>query len=242
MNQKKNQILSAVVVALGAAAALARMAMQLWLTEENGMLPRGHWGMWVLWLLLAAAAAIAVTVSLPKGSNRYGDNFTPSAAAAIGSFSMAAGVALSLLMGNPTSRTLLMYIWYISGIGSAAGLVWAGLDRLRGNQPNVLCHAALTIFLSLHMVSRYQPWSGNPQVSVWLFSLLGAVGLTLFSHGNARFDADCGNRHSFLATGLLTGFVCLAAAAHTEYVWLYLGGAIWAFTGLCRMEALPETE
>lgn len=242
MNHNKRNKLPALIAALGAAAALIRSAMYLWAVDDSGLLPRGHWLFWLLLLLCGAAAAAAAAAALPKGSNRYCDNFHPGIPAAAGSLIMAAGVVLTLLGGNPMSRTILVRIWYLSGIASAAGLVWAGLDRFRGRQPYVLCHSFPVLFLALHMVSRYQAWSGNPQVPDWLFSLLGAVGLTLFAYGNSAFDADCGRRRSFLITGLLTGFACLAATVHTDCLWLYICGSIWAFTGLCRVEAIPEPE
>ena len=64
--------------------------------------------------------------------------------------------------------------------------------------------------------NRYQPWSGNPQIQDWLFSLVGAVGLTLCAYHQSAFSADRGKRRSFLATSLLTVFACCAALPHTE--------------------------
>lgn len=240
----KTESLPLLVLVLGGAAAAVRGLLYLTAVDDKGLLTRGHGLQWLLWILCAAAVAAVLPVARLKGSNRYTDNFAPGNAAAAGCFAMAAGIVLTLLSGNAMTRTLLVQLWYISGVLSAAGLVWAGLSRWKGAQPFVLTFAVLCLFLALHMVSRYQPWSGNPQAQDWIFSLLGAVGLTLCAYGHSAFCADKGKRRSFLATGLLTVFACCAALPHTEYFWLYLGGGIWAYTGLCRVtpEPAPETE
>jgi len=242
MKQNNREKLPLTMLVPGAAAALVRGLLYLTAVEETGLLARNHPLQWLLALLCAAAVALVLPAAKQKGSNRYADHFGPSSVAAIGSFAMAAGTVLTVLEGNPMPRPMLVLLWYASGILAAGGLVWAGLSRKAGKQPFVLCYAVLCLFLALHMVSRYQPWSGNPQIQDWLFSLVGAVGLTLCAYHQSAFSADRGKRRSFLATSLLTVFACCAALPHTEYFALYLGGGIWAFTGCCRMSALPEQE
>ena len=242
MNREKKESLPLVVLALGVAAAMVRGLLYQMAVDDKGLLARGHWLQWLLWVLCAAAVIAVLPIVKLKGSNDYADNFGPSTAAAIGSIVMAAGVALTLLAGNTMPRPILVQLWTVCGILSVAGLIWAGVSRFQGKQPFVLCHGVLTAFLALHMVSRYQPWSGDPQAQNWVFSLLGAVGLTLCAYGHSAFSADKGKRRSFLATGLLTVFVCCAAIPNTEYFWLYLCGGIWAFTGLCRVTPVPKRE
>lgn len=252
MKQNKIEKLPLLVLLLGAAAAAVRGILYLTAADDKGLLARGSILQWLLWVLAAAAVAVVLGIAKRKGSDDYAHNFGPSLPAALGSFAMAAGVVLTLLEGNPMPRPTLVRLWLLSGILSAAGLVWTGLDRYQGKQPFVLCPAVLTVFLALQMVSRYQPWSGDPQAQNWIFSLLGAVGLTLCAYSQSAFSADKGKRRSFLAQSLLTVFACCAAVPHTEYFWLYLCGGIWAYTGMCRVtpvskqekapEAAPETE
>ena len=248
MNQTKNEKLPLLLLVLGVAAAAVRGLLYLTAVDGKGMLIRGHF-LGILLMILCAAAVLSVLYVIRlKGSDAFSDNFRPSTPAAVGCAVMAAGVLLTLLTGNAMPRPRLVQLWYLSGILSVAGLIWAGLSRYRGQQPFMLCYGVLTVFLALHMVSRYQPWSGDPQSQDWIFSLLGAIGLTLCSYGNSAFCVDKGKRRSFLATSLLTVFACCAALTHTEYFWLYLGGGIWAFTGICRVtpvplpESAPETE
>ena len=239
MNRKRNQMLPLLLLALGIAAAAVRGLLYLTAVDEKGLLVRGGLLQWLLLALCGAAAVSVLAAAKGNGSDAYEDNFGPSTAAALGSVIMAAGVALTLAEGNAMSRPLLVLLWKLTGILSVAGLSWAGLARYRGEQPFVLCYGVVTVFLALQMVSRYQPWSGCPQVQDWIFSLLGAIGLTLCGYGNSAFCADKGKRRSFLAASLLSVFACCAALPHTEYIWLYLCGGIWAFTGLCRADPVP---
>lgn len=238
----KIEYLPLLVLILGAAAALVRGLLYLTAVDNSGLLVRNHPLQWLLLTLCAATAAAVLPVATQRGSNRFSDNFGPSAAAAIGSFAMAVGVVLTLLAGNPMPRKVLVLLWYASGILAAAGLIWTGMSRKAGTQPFVLCHGVLCLFLALHMVSRYQPWSGNPQGQDWIFSLLGSIGLTLCAYHQSAFSAGKGIRRAFLATALLTVFACCAALPHTEYSALYLSGGIWAFTGLGRVTAVPEPQ
>ena len=242
MKQNKKDYLPLGILLLGAAAAAVRGMLYRVAVDDTGLLLREHGLWWLLWAICAGAVAAVLPVVKLKGSNRYEDNFGPGAAAAAGCFAMAVGIFLTVLEGNTMPRPGMVMVWKLSGALSLSTLAWAGREKLRGKQPFVLCYALPAVFLALHMVSRYQPWSGEPQTQDWLFSLLGLVGLLLCAYGNSAFSAGKGKRRSFLAVSLLTAFACLAALPHTESVWLYLGGALWAFTGRCRMEPVPVPE
>ena len=241
MKQTKVDMLPLIVLLLGTAAATVRKMLYLWAVDDTGLLVRGHWLWWLLWLLCAAAVATLLPIAKLKGSNRYEDNFAPSTAAAVGCFAMAVGVFLTAMGENPMPRSGMVIVWKLSGALSLTSLAWAGRDRMRGREPSVLCFAIPALFLALQMVSWYQPWSGDPQTQDWLFSLLGLVGLLLCAYGSSAFSAGKGNRRFFLAVSLLTAFACLTALAHTDSPWLYLGGCVWAFTGRCWLVPVSET-
>ena len=241
----KKEVLPLQVLILGAAAAAFRGMLYLVAVDEKGLLARNHIVSWLLWLLCAAAAVLIFgSVRARKGSNRYWSNVSHGIPAAAGCWSLAAGIVLTLISGNTLQRTGLVRLWLIAGVLAAAGLVWSGWDRLQRRRPNLLCGSVLCLFLALHMVSRYQPWSGNPQFQDWVFSLLAAVGLTLCAYHHSAFCAGMGHRRLFLGIQLMTLFLCCAALPHTEYFALYLGGGIWVYTGLCPIAspALKKTE
>lgn len=232
----KTKALPVQVLLLGAAAAAVRGVLYLTAADEKNLLICNHPLLWVLWLICAAGAVlILLSCRKKKGSNRYEDNFDSGVMPAAGCWCMAAGILLAVLSGNALPRAGLVRLWNITGILAAAGLGWAGYDRLRSRRPNLLTNAVLCLFLALHLVSRYQPWSGNPQIQDWLFSLLATVGLTLTAYHHSAFCAGSGQRRLLLATGLLTLLFCCTALPHTDYFPLYLGGSIWTFTNLCRV-------
>ena len=221
------------MLALGVAAAIARGFAYMLAVDEKGLLVRFHPCSVILGILCAAALILALAqLKGKKSSGKWEDTFSSGKASALGSVVMAAGIALTVLSGNDASRGNLAVLWNVSGVLSALGLVWAAWSRWKGRKPFLPIFAVVCLFLALHMVSRYQPWSGDPQMMDWAFSLLGAVGLTLCAYHLAAFCADSGHRRTFLALGLLTVFCCCAALPHTECPGLYLGGLVWVFTAL----------
>ncbi len=240
-NLLKTEALPLQVLLLGALAALLRTGLYLTAMDERGLVNNGHLFGWLLWLLCAGTVAlILLTCRKQKGSNRYGDNFPAGLLPAAGCWVMAVGVVLTVFAGNSMPRTGLVRVWQLCGLLSGAGLVWAGMSRLQGRRPFVGVHAVLCLFLALQMVSRYPAWSGEPQSIHWVFSMLGAVGLTLTAYHHSAFGAGAGHRRMLLGVSLLTVLFCLVALAHTEYLALYLCGGFWAFACVCRVQALPR--
>ena len=225
-------------LALGAAAMAARGLLYLVAVDEKGLLVRNHPLSWLLWVLCAAAAVPALLqLTAGKASGKYGDNFAPGRAGTVGVAAMAVGISLTVSEGNDLSRSMLVLLWEVSGLLAAAGLLWSAVCRSKGRQPVLPVSALVCLFLGLHLVSRYQSWSGDPQTMDWAFSLLGTVGLTLCAYQLTAFSADAGHRRSFRFEGLLTVFLCCAALPCAEYVWLSLGGLVWVFTALWEMTA-----
>ena len=256
MNQlQKKETLPLTVLLFGIAAGLVRGVLYLTAADSRDLLVRNHPLAIALWLLCAAAGVLISLQVLPrKGSNQFADNFDGGLVPAAGCWLLALGIVLTLLWGNSSRRSLLAMLWLLCGILGAGGLVWAGIDRLRGKVPSVLPYTALTLFLALHMVSRYQPWSGNPQLQDWVFSLAASAALTLCAYHHSAFCAGLGHRRMLLLTSLVSVFACCAALPHTEHFFLYLFGGVWAYTNLCQVtpsqpeeqasvpQADPETE
>ena len=221
---------------LGLAAAAARGLLYLLAVEGEGLIRRGH----PCTLVLAVLCAAAVLLSLiplfgKKASGRWEDHFLPGRGSALGCAVMAACIAETVASGNDLARGNLVLLWEISGLLAAAGLLWAAFAQKKGKKPFLLVYTLVCLFLALHMVSRYQVWSGDPQVMDWAFSLLGAVGMTLCAYQMAAFCIDGGHCRTFLLEGGLSVFFCCAALPQADYFWLYLGGAVWVFTALWGM-------
>lgn len=220
-----------IVTALGVIALGLHLGMSLWGTDNKGLLISWH----PLVMLLAAVTAIAcLTAVLPlrrnAGSNAYGDNFAPSAGAAIGCFALAGGITVTVVSGFGTWARM-EQISNVLGTLTIPALIAAGLIRFSGKQPRVPVHGLVCLYLMLHTVSHYQIWSSQPQWLNWLFPMAASVLLTLFSYQQAAFDVNLGSRRTQQLTGLTAAFFCIGAIAR-ESSMLYLGGAVWALTNL----------
>jgi len=238
---KKFHFLPLTALVLGAAAFGLRAGLYAFAVDQKGLLVSGHPLTYVLWaVVLAGAAFILWNVRKLDGSNLYEDNFAPSTPAAFNSGLMALGLLMTVTGQAPVGTGAVVLLWRILGVLCIPAMVWAGVSRGQGKKPFFGTHALLCLFLLIHMVSRYQVWSGNPQLQDYIFELLAAVSLTLFSYYCAAFEADMGSRRMQLGTGLLAVLLCPAALAGTEPGWLYVYGTVWAFSNLCALTPPPK--
>ena len=221
---------------------MARWGLYLLATDHKGLLISGHPMAIAGWSLTAAAAVLtALAVWKCPGSDRFEDNFCPSAAAAIGSFSLAGGIALAVLT-NFGADGAMAQIAMVAGLLAIPALVAAGLLRWKGQKPFFLLYGIPCLYLALYTLGHYQIWSSRPQIQDWFWAMAGMVCLTLFSYYQTAFCVDLGKRKLQLATGLLAGFFCLGVAGSGDFL-LYLGGAVWALTNLCVLtSAVPQKE
>ena len=240
-NYRKEYGLPVLTLALGIVCLVMRQLLYAVAVDEKNLLLRDHPLEIALWIAaLGSAALIVLNVWKREGSNRYEENFGPSPAAALGHFLMAAGVGMTVLFGTPGAYGALGAVWSVLGILSVPALIWAGLCRLRGKQPFFLIHAALCLFLLMHIMNQYQRWCGDPQLMNYAFSLFAAMMLALIAYQTAAFEAGCGKRRMHLGTGLLSVLFAAAALSAGEYPFLHLGGISWALTNLCSMQPRPK--
>lgn len=238
---KLTAVLTPAVLVLSVAACCLRKALYAMAVDEKGLLTSGHPLELLLWaVILAGTMLIVLTVRKLDGSNVYEENFRPSLPA--GHFLLAAVIFMMVLRNDFQGSDQLARIQRILGAVIVPGLLWGGICRFRGRKPFFLIHAALCLFLLLYTVSRYQGWSGNPQLQDYIFELLAAVALILFSYHCAAFEAGMGKRRAQLTAGLLAVLLCGAAAPGMEAPGLYAAGLLWAAANLCSLAPPPKKE
>lgn len=231
--------LPAAVAGLGAVGLILRKNLYIYGMDVFNLLVDGHpleMGLWLVTLLTAALILAAVWKKKGEAAASYPASF----AAALGHIWMAAGILLTVLGRMPNG--LIGNLWKYLGIAAAPLLVWAGLSRAQGKQPNFLGYAAACLFFVFHLVSHYQSWCSNPQLQDFVFAFSGAVCLMLFAYYQAALAVGMGNTRLLWLAGLLSLYLCLVAASGGQYLYLYLGGAVWAGTGLVDLEAAPAKE
>lgn len=217
---------------LGFAAAFLRRALYIQATDIKGLLIRNHPLALILWALVGLAAAfVLLSVRKLGGPNGYEENFGK--ALPTGYLLLAAVIGITVLSGNTGRMGMVLRI---PGFLCIPALIWGGIDRYRGKMPCFLVHAVLCLFFLLYAVSRYQFWSGNPQMQDFLFSLLGLLALVFFAYSQAAWDANSGNLRSTVGSGLAAVYLCTAELARSSAAALYLGGMLWVLAELCSMK------
>lgn len=223
------------VLILGAVAFFLRQVLYAYY-YDGALLPVGHPLELTLVALTVLVTVLVVLVCRKQtGPEGYKENFPISLRAALGHILLSSGIVLTVLTNAPAMAGMTGQLWKVLGVFSGPMLVYAGFARAMGKKPNFWCYVVVCVFLALHMVIHYRTWCSDPQLQNYVFSLLGIMSLMLFAYQQAAFCVGLGNRRKLLAMGLMTVYLCMAAMAQTQYGYLYLSGAIWALTGLCRL-------
>ena len=227
--------LPVLVTAAGACALVLRRQLYLTAVDEKGLLQRLH-PLSIALLVLTAAALVLIYLTVRREEESPEEACCrPSPLAALGHLAMAGGILLTVLGGMPRAAGYLSVVWQYLGYAAPLCLAAAAVDRLRGKKPFFLLHLVPSLFLAVHIVGRYQVWSGNPQMQDYVFALLGAMGLMFFSFYTAALEAGCGSRRMRLGMGLAAACLCMAELGHSGAPMLYLAGAVWVLTDLgCR--------
>lgn len=225
---------------LGLLACALRLAISRWAVDTKGLLIAGHPLSIALWLItVAAVLLIVLQVRKLDGSPRYSDNFGPDLLSAAGCILLAVGIFLTIL-GARFDTLPLEILRNLAGAVSILALTWVGICRRDGKMPFFLYYGLVCLYLTLHIVSRYQSWSGQPQLMGYFFPMTGSLLLALFAYQQTAFSVGLGKRRMQLAIGLLGGFFCFGAMALGRDVLLYLTGGFWMLTGLCDPVPVPR--
>lgn len=231
---KRKMTITWLIPVLGLAAAGLRSLLLL-SVDERGLVPSGHPIGMALLGLTVLAFALAVVPALGKqegdilcGGGKY---------AALGTALMVLGLGATVLTAE-TDGTL-MLVWKVLGLCSLPALCWAAWCRWQGKKPDFLAYAPVCVFLILHMISRYRPWSGNPQWAEYGHELLGMAGLLLFAYQMGAAALGMENRRVLVMAGLVGSFCCLAAMPFGYGYLLCLGGAFWMMTECGCLQAAP---
>lgn len=226
------------MLVLGIAALALRTMLYATAVDVKGLLLRNQPLEIALTVLtLGVLIRIALAVRKLEGTDPCESMDSLNLAAAFGNVAAGAGILVTVLTAESGMAGYLAGAWRILGFGAPVCLLLAGGARLFGRKPFFLLHAVPCLFFLVHIVTRYQFWSSNPQLQDYVFALLGAMGLLFFSYYTAAREADCGSWKMRLGMGLAAIYLCLGELARSSCPALYLGGILWVLTDLDS----PET-
>jgi len=224
---------------LGIAVCLLRGSLYAFFVDARGLLPASHPVVFAMWILTAVVALLGVLpVARLTGSEQYEDNFSASLPGAVGHILLSAGILLTVLLHAPAMPGIVGQLWKLLGIAAAPLLLYAGFSRAMGKKPFFLTYVVVSVFFAFHLVCHYRTWCSDPQLQNYVFAFTGTLGLMLLAYYHGAACVGMGSRRMLLMSGLLAAYLCLGSLPNAQYLWLYLGGAIWSLTSLCHMEGM----
>ena len=240
-NLLRSEFMPLIMAGLGVLGFLLRRGLYAVAVDHKDLLLAGHPLQWGLFLVTAAAIALAVCYGMAK---EQGGALSGTRLSAVGYIALAAGILIALLpegFGGNGLAGLRTILGILVSLAMAAG----ALQRFRGQKVFFLVPGLGCVFFAVHMVSCYQGWSSNPQILDYLYTLLASVSLMLFAYQQSACAANCGSGKLLRLFGSLSVFCGITALSGTEFPVLYLTGSFWALTVLCcpdAAEASPNEE
>ena len=239
----KNKLLPLIVLIVGAFSSALRWLLYVLTTDVKNLIPVGNPLELILWIFTAGVAIMIPAAILPLRKIEYDPSrFRPNLLAALGSLAAAVGIGMTVLQGQANATGTLGLVWKSLGFASAAALAVVSYCRIRGQEPFFGMHTLVCIFFAVHLVTSYRGWSSNPQLMDYVFSLFGSLGMMLFAFYHSCLEADMAKLRLLPLTGLLTAYCCLVALSGSDHFPLYLGGALWTLTNLCRLYTENESQ
>lgn len=219
---------------LGAVGFCLRLAQGAVAVDSRGLLTRGHPLTVLLWLLVPVAALGAIW--LARGGEPGETEDSPVTTA--GYLAGALGCIACLLNREEGAAWV---AWRCLAAAAGLCLVYRARCSRLGRPCGTVGALGMCVFCLAHLVVNYRGWSADPQVMDYLFDLLAAIFLMLFSYYDAAATAGLGRPRLRLAAGGMAVTMCLTALADSQWPWLYLGGCLLAASGIAhRGEARHE--
>lgn len=229
--------LPAATICWGILALVLRWQLYRAGVDGKALLVRNHPLSIALAVLTVGVLVRILLVVRKLGNGNSAEGHPPaSLPGALGSLAAGAGILVTVMTDVTAMGNHLESIWRCLGFAAPVCLFLAAVARLRGKRPFFLLYVVACLFFVLHIVSRYQFWSGNPQMQDYVFSLLGAMALMFFGFYSAAWNAGCGSIRMLYGMGLAAIYLCTAELARSFCPALYLGGICWVLTELCSIE------
>lgn len=232
--------LSAGILIPGMAALAMRWGLYATAVDAKGLLVRNQpLGIALAVLTIGVLVRIVLVARKQKPLNRVDKAYAAGLSAAAGNAAAGAGILVTVLNGAPITGNYLENVWHVLGLMAPVCLLLAAGARALGKRPFFLLYVVVCLFFLVHIVVCYQIWSGDPQMQNYIFALLGAMTLTLFSFYTAAEGEDCGDARMRLGMGLAAIYLCTAELARPSFRWLYLGGILWVLAELAGVRYVP---
>lgn len=238
--KKRLQIGILAAFVLGVAGALLRLWLLNTGVDEKGLLVASHPGIWLCYVLTAAAVAAAVVISFPMNPKpRYTKMFPASVHAALGGLAAGIGLIAFGWMEMTAAQVTLSKVCGIAAFLAAVAMLTAAFFRFQGKRPHFLLLSAVCLFFMFALYCRYRQWSSEPQLSTYFYAMLAMICSMLACYYRTALDGGVGTVRGFLGFSIAAVFFCLVALPGSGDFPLYLGFVLY-FLGELTSVRLPK--
>lgn len=235
MKQLTKPSVSAAVFAFGGIAA---MLLRFWLlnsgADDRGLLVTGHLG-YILSYVLCFALPISLGVLLGKGKRAV--HFPPTVLTAIGAFVLAIGLGIAAWKLLSSTALVMHTATGIFGIAGALCALVAGIYALRGFRTHHLFFCPGALFFACFLFCRYQQWSAEPELQLYVFQLLAAVLSMISLYQRSALGSGIGSGKQYLLWSRSGVLLCLAAVPGSQIPLLWIAMAVFFALDGCEETA-----
>lgn len=201
---------------------LGGMGLQFWYfgsgEDAKGLLMPWHPGKIGTYILLALALVLTFAsyrhVHRPK---------VPGRVRAIGA--ALAAVFTAIASGRFASQQrYLLFALCVSAAISALYILWA---HTKNRRPHFIAYSIFAICFMFYLLSRYQAYSAEPEISRYVFKILALVSMMMVFYQQAAIRAGTGRFRSYFFWRGMMLFLSLTAIPSAEAPALYLSAAVW---------------
>ena len=111
-----------------------------------------------------------------------------------------------------------------------------GIGRLRSKPVNIWLYVLGTLFFVAHLLLQYQQWSKIPELSEYMFPVLGSIFLMLAFYHRASKDLGKASQWQYMFFSQAALFCCIMASFVQDWLF-YSSMAIWLL-----LDSLPGKE
>ena len=223
MKQLRIPWASAAIFSLGSTFA---MILRFWLlntgVDDRGLLVTGHWG-YILSYVLCALLPVVLFCVLGKKQPLH---FTPTPLAAVGFFVQAIGFGIAAWTMLSDTTLALHTIAGVLGIASTLCAIVAGIYAIRGYRTHPLFFCPAALFFACFLFCRYQQWSAEPELQLYVFQLMAAVAAMFALYQRSALGVNMGNSRLYLLWSRSAILLCPAAIPGSQLPLLWLCMAV----------------
>lgn len=201
---------------------LGGMGLQFWYLgsgeDAKGLLTPWHPGKIGTYILLALALVLTFAsyrhVHRPK---------VPGRVRAIGA--ALAAIFTAIAAGHFASgHRYLLFTLCVSAAISALYILWA---HTKNRRPHFIAYSVFAICFMFYLLSRYQAYSAEPEITRYVFKILALVSMMMVFYQQAAIRAGTGRFRSYYFWRGMMLFLSLTAIPSAETPALYLSAAMW---------------